>query len=113
MAIGCIIRARGFNTYVDRNDTCFSACGLIWLAGVKRYASASGAIGFHDVCAIDKGVSQVSASGNALAGAYMSRLGLSDIAIDHLTAADPDERRLLTFRDAAVLGIEEILFEVP
>ncbi|MGO8594053.1 hypothetical protein ACC796_36695, partial [Rhizobium ruizarguesonis] len=36
-----------FSTMVDADQECFSACGLIWVSGVRRYMSDTSLIGFH------------------------------------------------------------------
>jgi hypothetical protein len=64
-----------------------------------------GKVGFH---AAYKGESDytVSASGNAVAGAYMARLGLNDFVITYATEAAPREMRWLTPGDAKFIGLD-------
>jgi len=47
--IGNTIRIFKFNTFVADGAICASACGLIWLAGDRRYLGANAALGFHTV----------------------------------------------------------------
>jgi hypothetical protein len=47
--IGNTIRIFKFNTFVADGAICASACGLIWLAGDRRYFGANAALGFHTV----------------------------------------------------------------
>ena len=104
LSMGRMIKDKGFNTLVERG--CFSACALMWLAGHERYLGAKGIIGFHAASSIaDNGVHEVSSSGNALVGAYMAKLGLSDQAIFFATQADPDDIAILTPAQAVRLGI--------
>jgi hypothetical protein len=44
--IGTRVRLRRFDTVVPSNALCASACGLVWLAGVKRFIAPSARIGF-------------------------------------------------------------------
>jgi hypothetical protein len=102
MAIGRLIRARGLNTYITAG-TCASACGIIWLAGVQRGIGPTGRVGFH---AAYNGVTlEQSGFANALIGAYLSQLHLSDRAIVYITHAAPNEMQWLTAADATAVGI--------
>jgi hypothetical protein len=69
IAIGRLIRARGLNTSITAG-TCASACGIIWLAGVRRHIGPTGKVGFH---AAYNGVTlEQSGFANALIGAYLN-----------------------------------------
>jgi hypothetical protein len=43
--IGRMIHDKGFDTAITRD--CYSACGLIWLAGKRRALAADAKLGFH------------------------------------------------------------------
>jgi ATP-dependent protease ClpP protease subunit len=106
--IGTIIRMRGLATGVPVGAECASACGLIWLAGTPRVILYDdqgnyGRVGFH--AAVNAVTGQQSV-GNAIAGAYFNRLGLSDDAIAYMTDAPPDSIQWLTSADADRLGIK-------
>lgn len=45
--IGSEIRSRGWSTLVPADETCASACSMIWLAGVRRMMAEGSRIGFH------------------------------------------------------------------
>jgi hypothetical protein len=110
MAIGRLIRARGFDTYITAG-TCASACGIIWLAGVRRGIGPTGRVGFH---AAYNGITlEQSGFANALIGAYLNELHLSDQAIIYITHAAPTEMQWLTAADAAAVGIPANLEAVP
>ena len=47
LQIGAEIRIRNFATMVAPDGECFSACGLIWVSGARRYMSPDSKIGFH------------------------------------------------------------------
>ena len=91
LRIGQLIRNRRFLTIVTDGDLCASACALAWIGGVGRYLGPKSRLGFHAAYLAEGDVSHVSSSGNALVGAYLDRLGLSDDAIFYLTAAAPEE----------------------
>ena len=95
------MRARGYSSLVPDGSVCASACAIAWLGGAKRYLASNGRLGFHAA----SGGDGVSAPGNALVGAYMARLGLSQDAVFALTAASPDDIAWLDFASARQLGI--------
>ena len=47
IAIGKLVRQKGYATVVLDQSTCNSACALIWLAGTPRYLEGAGNLGFH------------------------------------------------------------------
>lgn len=110
--IGEMIRTKGFSTAVLDGNVCASACALSWLGGVKRYMGTEAKIGFHAVYEknADGELSEVG-SGNALVGAYMSRLGLSDEAIAYITSAPPQGITWLTAQAAEQEGIRLTLLK--
>ena len=110
MAIGRIIRARSFNTQITAG-TCASACGLIWLAGKHRGIGPTGRVGFH--AAYNNVTLQEVGAANALIGAYLNELGLSDKAIYYITQAPPTDMQWLNARDANKVGIVASLDNGP
>jgi hypothetical protein len=103
--IGEEIAKRGINTAVSSNTVCASACAYIWLAGKRRSAGRGAMIGFHSP--YNKGPEmEISSSGNALAGAYLARLGFDNMTIIYSTEAAPRDMRWLTIEDALFLGLE-------
>jgi hypothetical protein len=90
--LGRFIRENRLQTYVPDASGCFSACSLIWLAGTERHIGQGARIGFHAAYVAQQGgPGQVSSSGNAVIGAYLSRLGYNDGAIRLFTAAPPNQ----------------------
>ena len=90
--IGRQIRENRMQTHVPDSSGCFSACSLIWLAGTERHIGLGARIGFHAAYVAQQGgPGQVSSSGNAVIGAYLSRLGYNDGAIRLFTAAPPNQ----------------------
>jgi hypothetical protein len=104
--IGKAIRLKGFSTLVPDNMHCASACALAWLAGRVRLMSDTARVGFHAVYTSEDGETRVSSVGNAIAGAYLSQLGLPMSAIIYITGAPPDGMQWLNFADAQRVGIE-------
>jgi hypothetical protein len=100
--IGKIVRNSRFTTVVPEKMTCASACALVWLAGVRRYVWGNARIGFHG--AFNPATMQQSGPGNAIVGAYLSELGISDEAIVYMTAASPTDMQWLHSDDARRLG---------
>jgi ATP-dependent protease ClpP protease subunit len=106
MSIGHSIRAKGYSTAVANDTECSSACAMIWLAGKTRYMGNSARVGFH-AAYTDKGSdAQESGVGNALAGAYLTKLGLSYKAVVFATMAHPNEITWLRPDDAKRTGIQ-------
>jgi hypothetical protein len=104
VAIGHVIRAFKFTTSVD-NARCTSACALIWLAGSPRILGPNGRVGFHATYTTDGDTFEITAPGNAVAGAYMRGLGIPDPFITFATTAPPNEINWLTKTVADVLGL--------
>jgi hypothetical protein len=69
-------------------------------------------IGFHAAYRLENGAPIETGVGNALLGAYLSNLGLSDQAIVYVTMAAPSSMTWLTRREAETLGID-ILSATP
>lgn len=101
LALGARIRQRGYSTSAP--NLCASACGLAWLAGVRRYMWPSSQIGFHAVYRKSSGAE--SGVGNALVGAYLTDLGFSLNVVRYVTTPRPSAVRWLSVRDAGALGI--------
>jgi hypothetical protein len=104
--IGEAIRMRGFITYVPERSRCASACALAWLGGVDRVMGPGAQIGFH--AAHDATSGQETGLGNALVGAYLSRIGLSYPVVMYITQAPPDQMTWLTPADAVRIGIDVV-----
>ncbi|MBN8996949.1 MAG: hypothetical protein J0H63_10810 [Rhizobiales bacterium] len=96
--IGTAIRDRRFDTLVEDNGVCASACAIIWLGGASRRMEQGARIGFHSI--YDRESGRRSASGNAAVAAYMEKLDLNATAIDYATSAPPSGMRWLSLADA-------------
>ena len=104
--IGRAIRLKGFLTYVPAGAICSSACGYAWLAGVQRFMEPTSRIGFHASYVRENGVNKESGVGNAIVGAYLNSLGLSQNAIAYISTAPPDSMTWMSLEDAEEVGIE-------
>lgn len=90
LEIGRSIRSNNYVTAVPNKTLCASSCALIWLAGAKRFAEEGSFIGFHAAFIYKNGKPVETGSGNALIGAYLNQIGLSDKAIIFITNAPPE-----------------------
>jgi hypothetical protein len=102
--IGEIIRLKGFATFVPDRARCASACALAWLGGSPRYMAAGARIGFH--AAYNASSGQETGVGNAIIGAYLTRIGLPYSAVIYITQASPNSMTWMSSADAKRQGIE-------
>ena len=104
--IGKAIRLQEFWTAVGDYGVCASACGLAWLGGATRLADPKARIGFHAAYVEKNGEANESGAANALVGAYLNQLNMSQSAIVYLTSAPPDDMQWLPIREARSYGID-------
>ena len=87
--IGLVTYQHGFSTAVADGTVCTSACALAWLGGKQRFIGKDARIGFH--AARVGATLEISSVGNAMAGAYLSQVGISDFTtIAFVTQARPE-----------------------
>lgn len=106
LQIGAEIRIRNYATMVVAGHECYSACGLIWVSGARRYLSRTSKIGFHAAYREENGEYRESGVANAEIGSFLTHLGLRIEAIRYFTVAGPAEFLMLTPERARSLGIE-------
>lgn len=106
LKIAKLIRQKGYPTVVMDGNTCASMCAIIWLAGSTRYADDSAEIGFHAAYYEEDGETRESGSGNAVLGAFLGSLGLSDDTIIYFTEAAPESMTWLDLSDSDELGLD-------
>ncbi len=99
--IGTLIRSKRFATLVPDGALCASACAVAWLGGVKRLVGKDAGVGFHAAYVMRAGTAAESGPGNAILGAYLNQLGLSEKAIRYVTYADPTTIHWMTIAEAA------------
>ena len=105
LRMGQLIRLHHYATFSPDDAMCASACALAWLAGAPRMMQAGSSIGFHAVFVMHGAAKTEDGVGNALVGAYMTKLGLSFEAIAWAARAHPDGVSWLTPEDARDLAI--------
>jgi hypothetical protein len=105
LEIGQTIREKGFATSVSPDTLCASACALVWLAGSTRFRSEASHIGFHAAYVVTDGKPVESGVANALVGAYLNQIGLSQEAVIFVTSAPPEGIEWLTNANATQIGI--------
>jgi uncharacterized protein len=111
LEIGTTIRMKGFRTGVAPNSLCASSCALAWLGGVQRFLAPTAKLGFHAAYSVDGSVARETGLGNAVVGAYLTRIGLPLDAVVYITKASPEEMTWLTPDDAKKVGIDLSLLE--
>jgi hypothetical protein len=103
--IGSLIRTKKFNTVVPHGAQCSSACALAWLGGTRRLIGEYASVGFHTAYSVKAGALSESGPGNAILGAYLNQLGLSEKAILYITHAAPTSMQWMSMEEAAEFGI--------
>jgi len=104
--IGALIRERGFITLVPDDARCASACAIAWLGGLQRLMGNGSKVGFHAAYVLKGHKPVESGPGNAVLGAYLFQLGLSEASIVYITQADPSSLNWLSLEQAAQHGID-------
>jgi hypothetical protein len=103
--IGTLIREKKFATVIPDGASCASACALAWLGGARRFMGEGATIGFHAAYVLKSYGPVESSSGNAILGAYLNQLGLSEDAILYLTKTAPTSIQWMSLADANEHGI--------
>jgi hypothetical protein len=103
--VGAQIRAKKFATVVPDGTQCASACALAWLGGARRYVGEFSRVGFHSAYIVKGSGPTESGPGNAILGAYLNQLGLSERAILYITHAAPTSMQWMSMEEAAEYGI--------
>ena len=103
--IGKFAHDMQMQTVVPPGQECSSACALLWAGGIQRKVGTGAQIGFHSVFTMADGTPRASGPGDALAGAYLARLGFTDAAIVYMTQQPPTSMAWLTRSDAQTFGI--------
>jgi hypothetical protein len=103
--IGTLIRAKKFTTVVPDGAQCASACALAWLGGSRRLVGKDSSVGFHAAFVVKAAGPTESAGGNAILGAYLNQLGLSEKAILYITRAAPTSMQWMSMDEATEHGI--------
>src|SRR5262245_31783797 len=103
--IGQIINKRGFSTVVASDTTCASSCALVWLGGKQRFMGPHAKIGFHAARSMEN-PADISPAGNAMAGAYLYEIGITDLKTITYLTMNTQSMTWLTMSDAIKWKIE-------
>ena len=103
--IGTLIREKKFATVIPDGASCASACALAWLGGTRRFMGQGASVGFHAAYILKSYGPIESGSGNAILGAYLNQLGLSENAILHVTKTAPTSIQWMSLEDVNEQGI--------
>ena len=103
--IGTLIREKKFATVIPDGASCASACALAWLGGARRFMGEGASVGFHAAYVLKSYGPVESGSGNAILGAYLNQLGLSEDAILYITKTAPTSIQWMNLDDANEHGI--------
>lgn len=106
LRIGALIREKKFPTLVPDGAVCASACALAWLGGARRFVGQGANVGFHAAYVLRSNGPAESGPGNAVMGAYLNQLGLSETAILYITKTAPTSIQWMTLEDASAYGID-------
>jgi hypothetical protein len=85
--IGSLIRSRGWETAVRNGAHCYSACALIWFAGVYRHLDRYARLGLHSASTESTGERHEEA--NRKIAIYLEAMGAPQEVIDLQSKADP------------------------
>jgi hypothetical protein len=102
VAIGRMVRERGFLTMVWSSAGCASACMLIWLAGQPAVIEWGSSLGFHAPAYAD---SQYAPDGAAFVARYLHQIGLTREHIEFALATPQPAIHRATVGDALWLGV--------
>ena len=117
LAIGKLIRDKGFNTSVVAGALCASSCPLAFAGGRERLATAQSAIGVHQIYAAAPAgslTSQLTAAGNAMSEAqtmtaqisrYLSAMGISPEVWLRALETPPDRLTYFSASDLTALKL--------
>jgi hypothetical protein len=102
VAIGLMVRERGFMTMVWSSAGCASACALIWLAGQPAVIEWGSRLGFHAPAYAD---GRYAPDGAAFVAKYLHQIGLTRTQIDFALATPQPAIHRATVGDALRLGV--------
>jgi hypothetical protein len=103
VAIGRMIRTKGYWTFVGRRGECASACAVIWLAGTHAVVQRNSYLIFHRAQTAD---GTESLEGDRYVAAYLRGLGYGDHIIAYVMRAAPSEAPPTMEWHARALGIQ-------
>jgi hypothetical protein len=113
MQLGRVLRARGAWTYIINSRTllpgeCYSACGLAFLGGVRRFSDDGARYGVHRAsleAGPTGGARDLAPDLSAAIGSYIREMGVDARLLDLWKKAGPDEMYLLSRQEAEALRV--------
>ena len=123
LAIGQLIREKGFSTSVAAGALCASSCPLLLAAGKKRIASTKAAIGVHQIYAVALRTAEFgnrNAAANATSQAqtttaeitrYLMTMGVDPVLWLHAMDTPPDHLYYFSTKELTSLGLATSLSE--
>jgi hypothetical protein len=110
LAMGRLIRSRGYATEVESGRVCASSCPLVFAGGVERRAGEKSAIGVHQVFAADSGRSATaSPMGDGQRVSAQCQKYLRDMGVDvqvWLHAMETPKERLYYFKPDELIALK-------
>lgn len=117
LAIGKLIREKGFTTSVARGALCASSCPLVFAGGKERLANEGSAVGVHQIYAATAAgqsiTSRLAAAGNAMSDAqtltaeisrYLTEMGIAPEV--WLRALETPPNRLTYFNATEMVSLK-------
>src|SRR5690242_9226073 len=106
MALGRLIRSRGYSTAVARGGACHSACVFALLGGVYRFAGAQSRIGVHRFSSTSPGVDADAAQiVSAVVMNYIREMGADVALFDRMARMGSDQVLVLSPKELRQLGV--------
>jgi hypothetical protein len=96
------VRRRGLSTLVAPNQSCASACAIVFLSGRTKYMGTGAAVGLHSASYAD-GTADPEAT--ALMAAYLRQLGVPDSTLRRMARTAPSDIRWLTQGEQKAVGV--------
>jgi membrane-bound ClpP family serine protease len=96
------VRRRGLSTLVAPNQSCASACAIVFLSGRTKYMGKGAAVGLHSASFVD-GTADPEAT--EIMAAYLSQLGVPDSTLRRMARTAPSDIRWLTQGEQKAVGV--------
>jgi len=96
------VRRRGLSTLVAPNQSCASACAIVFLSGRTKYMGKGAAVGLHSASFVD-GTADPEAT--QIMAAYLSQLGVPDSTLRRMARTAPSDIRWLTQGEQKAVGV--------
>jgi hypothetical protein len=102
LLIGDEVRRRGLNTLVGPNDSCASACAVVFLSGRTKFMGKGASVGLHSAFNLD---GKVDKQATQIMASYLSGVGVPKSLLRRMAATGPTQMRWLTRAEQKALRI--------